>query len=263
VPSSALEHHTGSPLIESQARTEEDDLVKAELQGLIALQRTDTEIRRLEKLLQEIPEGRAAIEREFEQRAFEFRETETRRYEARTARAASEAELHTTRESLERAERNLMRSQNEKDYTAAIREADAARKQIATLETQILERMETIEKAEAEIAEHAPELERLQKELETNLQNFEKQTAEQTEQLAHLRSERERLERELPKSATTLYNRIGARIRDRVAVAEAKNGACTACLMKLRPQIMAQVRRGDEIVTCDNCNRILYYVPTT
>ena len=71
--------------------------------------------------------------------------------------------------------------------------------------------------------------------------------------------ERERFERELPKSATSLYNRISARTRDPVAVAEARNGACTACLMTLRPQIMAQVRRGDEIVTCDNCNRILYY----
>ena len=58
-----------------------------------------------------------------------------------------------------------------------------------------------------------------------------------------------------------LYKRISARIRDGVAVAEARNGACTACYMALRPQIMADVRRGDEVITCDNCNRILYYNP--
>jgi predicted nucleic acid-binding Zn-ribbon protein len=56
-----------------------------------------------------------------------------------------------------------------------------------------------------------------------------------------------------------LYQRISARIRDGVAVAEARNGACTACFMALRPQMMAEVRRGIEIITCDNCNRILYY----
>jgi predicted nucleic acid-binding Zn-ribbon protein len=61
---------------------------------------------------------------------------------------------------------------------------------------------------------------------------------------------------------SALYNRISARIRDRIAVAEARNGSCTACFMTLRPQMMAEVRRGDEIITCDNCNRILYYVPT-
>jgi len=59
-----------------------------------------------------------------------------------------------------------------------------------------------------------------------------------------------------------LYVRISARIRDGVAVAQARNGACMACFMSLRPQAMAQVRRGEEIVTCDNCNRILYYAPS-
>jgi hypothetical protein len=59
-----------------------------------------------------------------------------------------------------------------------------------------------------------------------------------------------------------VYNRISARIRDGVAVAEARNNSCSACFMALRPQMMAEVRRGDEIIFCDNCNRILYYAPT-
>jgi predicted nucleic acid-binding Zn-ribbon protein len=46
-----------------------------------------------------------------------------------------------------------------------------------------------------------------------------------------------------------------------VALAEARNGSCSACFIALRPQVMAQVRRGEEIVTCDNCNRILFYQP--
>jgi predicted nucleic acid-binding Zn-ribbon protein len=66
---------------------------------------------------------------------------------------------------------------------------------------------------------------------------------------------------ELPKAMSTLYKRISARIRDGVAMAEARNGACTACYMALRPQVMADVRRGNEVITCDNCNRILYYAP--
>jgi hypothetical protein len=60
---------------------------------------------------------------------------------------------------------------------------------------------------------------------------------------------------------STLYNRISARIRDGVAVAEARNSSCAACFMTIRPHVMAQIRRGDEIIVCDNCSRILYYVP--
>jgi uncharacterized protein len=43
-------------------------------------------------------------------------------------------------------------------------------------------------------------------------------------------------------------------------VAEARNRSCTACFMSLRPQVMAEIRRGEEVLTCDNCGRILYYV---
>ena len=60
---------------------------------------------------------------------------------------------------------------------------------------------------------------------------------------------------------SALYNRISSRIRGGIAVAEARNNSCSACFMAQRPQVMTQIRRGDEIITCDNCSRILYYVP--
>jgi len=47
------------------------------------------------------------------------------------------------------------------EYTAAIREADAARKQISAFETQVLEQMEIADKAEKDLTERAPEVEKL------------------------------------------------------------------------------------------------------
>ncbi len=155
-----------------------------------------------------------------------------------------------------------MSSKKPDEYTAAIREADAARKQIGTLETQILEQMELLEKAEASLNERAAEIASLNSDREARLQQFDDETRAQSEKLATSRSERERLVAALPKSVGAMYVRISARIRDGVAVAEARNGACMACFMALRPQAMAQVRRGEEVVTCDNCNRILYYAPS-
>ena len=58
----------------------------------------------------------------------------------------------------------------------------------------------------------------------------------------------------------SLYNRISTRIRDGVAVAEARKSSCSACFMSLRPEVMTKIRRGEEIITCDNCSRILYYI---
>jgi predicted nucleic acid-binding Zn-ribbon protein len=233
--------------------------VKAELQQLVALQILDTSIRKLQSELEAIPQRRAEIEAEFDQRAFEIRALENRRDEARHARTRLETEIADQRGRAERADRNLMSSKKQDEYTAAIREADAARKQISNLETQILEQMEEFESAETLLKERAEEIASLNSDREARLKEFDDETKAQSERLAGSKVERERVIASLPKAMSSLYTRISARIRDGVAVAEARNGACMACFMALRPQAMAQVRRGEEVVTCDNCNRILYY----
>jgi len=235
--------------------------VKAELQKLIALQNLDTTIRKLEKDQKATPERRAEIEKEFDQRAFEIRVLENRRDEAKHTRARLENEVMEQRGRVERAERNLMSSKKPDEYTAAIREADAARKQISALETQILEQMEQLEKAETSLNERADEIVTMNSDRETKLKAFDEETGSIGERLAAARKEREEVFASLPKPMSALYSRIGARIRDGVAVAEARNRSCSACFMSLRPQVMAEVRRGEDIITCDNCGRILYVEP--
>ena len=235
--------------------------MKAELAQLIALQNADTNIRTLQAEIETIPHRRAEIEKEFDQRAFEIRGMEERRDAAFHERARLEKEIAEQKQRVERADRNLMAATKPDEYTAAIREADAARKQISAFETQVLEQMEVFDTAEKELAERAPEVEKLRGEMEASSKVFDEQTKAKQQELDVARAEHERLSRELPKATSALYKRISARIRDGVALAEARNGACMACYMALRPQIMSQVRRGDEIITCDNCNRILYYAP--
>ncbi len=235
--------------------------MKVELNQLIAVQQLDTNIRRLQAEFEAIPQKRAEIDKEFEQRASEFLALEQRRDEARTARTRLETELAETRTKAEHADRALMAATNEKEYGAAIREGDAARKHGSDLETKILEQMEIFDSAEQEIGRRAPELETLRAERDTQLAALDAQAAAQARQIDEQQQERARLFNELPKQMSALYDRVKARVRGSVAVAEARNGSCTACHMTLRPQIMAQVRRGDEVITCDNCSRILYYVP--
>ena len=236
--------------------------MKAELQKLVALQNLDTTIRKLEKDLESIPQRRAEIEGEFDQRAFEIRALENRRDEAKHVRARLENEVVEQKGRAERAERNLMSSKKQDEYTAAIREADAARKQISTLETQILETLESLEQAEAALNERAEEIASLNSDREARLKLFDEETSAQSAKLKTARSERDQMFGALPKALGVQYGRISTKIRDGVAVAEARNRSCTACFMSLRPQVMSEIRRGEEVITCDNCGRILFYIPS-
>src|SRR6185369_8833058 len=86
---------------------------------------------------------------------------EERRDAAFHERSRLEKEIFEQKQKAERADRNLMAATKPDEYTAAIREADAARKQISALETQVLEQMEVFEVAEKDLQERAPEVEKL------------------------------------------------------------------------------------------------------
>ena len=51
-----------------------------------------------------------------------------------------------------------------------------------------------------------------------------------------------------------------AKGRKGVAVAEARNGLCTICHVRLRPQVFNEVLKNESIIQCDSCRRILYFV---
>lgn len=235
--------------------------MKAELEQLIALQDADTSIRKLQAEIESTPRRRADVETEFDQRASEFKALEQSRDTARAARAQLDKELAEQRARAEKAERDLMSSTNSKSYEAAIREIDAAKKQASELETKILEQMEAAETAEKSLAERAEEFSRIQSERDERLSAFDAEARSLSEELERRRRERDALFASLPPAVKSTYKRIAARIRNGVALAEARGGSCSACFIALRPQVMAQVRRGEEIVLCDNCNRILYYRP--
>ena len=234
--------------------------MKAELEKLIELQITDTNIRRLKIAIESANERRAAIEQEFETHASSIREIQGRRDKAQEERGKLEAEIELQKGFLTRNERNLKHAQNQKEYETAMRDMDIVQKKIAALETQIVEKMTVIEAVESELAERADEINSLESNRATALTKFDKELSKQQKEFDTESKKREKVFVTLPKQLASVYNRLAQRGRDGIAVAEVIGGACSACFMSLRPQRQVEVRKGNEIITCENCTRILYAV---
>src|SRR5204862_6262093 len=110
----------------------------------------------LQAEIESIPQRRAEIEKEFDQRAFEIRAMEEKRDAAFHERARVEKEIFEQKQRAERADRNLMAAKKPDEYTAAIREADAARKQISAFKPTGRERREPFDMAEKHCRDRAP-----------------------------------------------------------------------------------------------------------
>jgi uncharacterized protein len=232
--------------------------VKAELEKLIELQKTDTNIRRLKKSIETADQRRASIEQEFEQHAFEIREIQNRGENARIERADLERQIAEAKTQLERADRNLKNAQNQKEYETAMRDADVLHKKISALETEVLEKMSAVEEVDTILADRAEEIASLEGNRQTALSELETEIAKNKAEFKTETANRAKVFETLPKNLAGVYDRLATRSRDGIAVAEVKNGSCSACFMKLRPQILVEIKTGDQIITCENCTRILY-----
>ncbi len=233
-------------------------IVIAELDKLIDLQKTDTNLRRLKRLIDTADERRAEIEQEFEEHASSIREVQNKRDTLNATRADLERQIAENKTYLERADRNLKHSQNQKEYETAMRETDALQKQIAAFETQIVEAMDELEGVEKDLSERAEEINTLDGKRAAAIGEFEAALAKDKAAFKSETAHRATAFATLPPRLASIYDRMAQRSRDGIAVAEVVNNSCSACYVLLRPQVQLNVKKGDEIITCENCTRILY-----
>jgi uncharacterized protein len=233
--------------------------VSPELSQLIELQELDLEIQRVSDRLLRIPAERDQTEHEFNQQAAEFLDLKSKHQQTIETRSQLEADLATTQRNHEKFEQDKTRVTNEREYTAVLREIDVARKHIAALETEIIKLMEETERLEGELALKTPDVDRMRAEVDQNLAALDHEREETTRLIDSYELRRKKLGEALPRTLFSTYDRM-ARTRRGQALSEVNNdGICAACRMKVRPKVFSDVRRGDQLITCENCGRILYY----
>jgi uncharacterized protein len=235
--------------------------VKSELEKLIELQITDTNIRKLKIAIDGAEKRRAEIEQEFEQHASSIREIQAKRDAAQTERNSLEKQISETKVYIERADRNLKNSQNQKEYETAMRETDTLQKQVAGFETKVLEKMTEIEEVEKVLAERAEEINSLEANRDAALAEFDAEIKKNRREFDSKSKKRQEVFVTLPAQLASVYNRLAQRSRDGIAVAEVIKNSCSACFMKLRPQVQVDIKTSGRIITCESCTRILYITP--
>jgi predicted nucleic acid-binding Zn-ribbon protein len=233
--------------------------VSPELNQLIELQELDLEIQRINDRVSRIPAERDQIESDFKQYAAEFLDLKSKYEQTLEDRKQLEAELATTQQHHEKYKQDLMRVRNPKEYETALREIDTTKKHASSLETEILKRMEELEKLEVEVTEKSPDVDRKRAEVDQNLVTLESELQEAARHLAVYNERRSQLAQQLPRQLFANYDRM-ARGRRGQALAEIRSdGICSACRIKVRAKVFSDVRKGDQMITCESCGRILYY----
>jgi uncharacterized protein len=241
--------------IESQRNALHQDL-----QHLIHLQELDQAAERHRRRFSDIPLQQAALDERLAQRTAAVDAVKARVAVCQAARREIDKELAAVQSRLSKFKNQLMEVKTNKEYQAMQKEMSVAEQEISDHETRLLERMEETDALALELKAADAALKAEQTEVARERQELEKEKGDVERLLAQTLEERVALAAQVSKPAIAVFDRI-ALMRKGLAVAEARDGLCTACHVRLRPQVYNDVRRNDNIVQCESCSRILYFVP--
>jgi predicted nucleic acid-binding Zn-ribbon protein len=159
-------------------------------------------------------------------------------------------------ENIQRSELNMKEIKTNKEYQAVGREIAAARKQVAELEDQVLQKITQLEELNTEITASQATLAELEQ--NTEQRRSEKQSEfDKVQQDIDADSQRRTvITKELPANVVKRYDSLRAQRRGQ-AVAVARDGFCQGCNMHLPPQLYNSLFKCEELITCPHCQRML------
>ena len=154
----------------------------------------------------------------------------------------------------------MMQVQTNREYHSILKEIEdgkRANKERDEETVQLMEQTEALSKTMSEQEELIAEDEKL---LAEETERVTKETAKFTKKKTTLTKKRAGMIKKINPNLFKRYDMLRERRNGR-AVVVANSGVCQGCFMNIPPQQYNELLRGDKMIFCPTCNRILYHQP--
>jgi hypothetical protein len=230
-----------------------------DLEKLVRLHHADAEYRRIEAEVAQVPRVRQEIDARLAAERARLDAARVALDATTKARKAHEAAVQDLETKRSKYKGQLMDVKTNKEYTAMLHEIEGVERDIRAREDQILEEMERMESLAQEVKREEAAFRLVEAEAKKENAEVDAREARLQAEARRAAEERDAALASVPETTRARYERV-AHLRG-TAVAEAKDGRCETCHVKLRVQVWVEVRKNESLIECDSCSRILYYEP--
>ena len=232
-----------------------------EFEKLIGLQHLDSEIRHFSVFLDGIPSLLEDIHKRIEAGSKEVAQARERLAQNQKKRREQEGKVKDIKVQITKYKRQLNEVKTNKEYTTLLKEIEEAQHSVDSMEEEVISEMLTADDIEEEIRaatrRHQQEEENLLKEQDI----LKQKKVEMEAKIEKLTAEKDSLLPQVPSDQIALYQRISIK-KSGVALSPVNGDFCSMCHMRIRPQVLNELRDTKKLILCENCGRILYWVKT-
>jgi uncharacterized protein len=226
----------------------------------IRLQNLDDRVSELSKEIAALPKHIAEIEKKLDAHQRRLDQDRAGVKANQADRKRLEGEIQINEQKISKLKSQMMDAKTNDQYRAFQHEIDFCQQEIRRHEDRILELMGESEPLEKAVKAAEADLATEKKHVEGEKAKARERTAADQKELDTLMAERKTVIAQMTPKIASEYERI-RKGRAGVAIAEVVGGRCSKCNMQVRPQFLQELKRGDSVMICESCKRMLYWNP--
>jgi predicted nucleic acid-binding Zn-ribbon protein len=231
--------------------------VDIDFELIIQLQQLDTEIRNASLVLEGIPRLVQDIDKKIQAGSKLVTDTKDKMAQNQKRRRDLETEVKDIKVQIGKYKRQLNEVKTNKEYTALLHEIEESQHKVDTLEEAIIAEMLAADDVEEEIKAALHKQGQDEDSLKKEKLVLDEKLKETGSRFAALNAEREGLLPRIPREQLKLYEAIYQK-KGGSALSPVTGDFCAACHMRVRPQMLNEIRDKLKVILCENCGRILY-----
>jgi len=228
------------------------------IENLLVLQDRDRKVMRVEAELANIGPERTALENRARQSQTRLEAAKLKVKQIESDRKKLELDVDAKKGQIEKYSLQQFQTKKNEEYRALAHEIEMCKAAISKLDDEQIVFMEQAEVANKETVELAKEAAALLKDVELAKAALADKEVRLKKELTELQSDYDRVASAVEEGVRDKYVRLRKQ-RGATTVVGVDRGICGGCHMKLPMQIVLSCQAQQEIVTCPNCGRILYF----
>jgi predicted nucleic acid-binding Zn-ribbon protein len=231
--------------------------LKQDLELLFELQNYDIKISDVNKQISLAP---SSIEQKniiLEDKKAELSEEKKKYVDLVSLKKEKESLLADKEKAIEKHSMELNTVKSNDTYKALLLEKAKAKADKNILEDELLALMEKVDEESAKIKTAENEFQKFEENIKKEITDIKNNANKLKEEAIALENKREEHKLKVSKSVLSHYERLKEG-RDGRGLVIVDGESCGGCGMVLRTQLINQALKGQDLVFCDNCSRILF-----
>jgi hypothetical protein len=232
--------------------------LKEKLLLLIRLQECDLELVKLSAKKNVLPEQMQKLDNEFNAYQEEAGKNKIKFDELKAKHKDSEQKIKRINEGIIKTKERMLEVKNNKEYQAMLKEIEIAETSKGEVETEIIAILEELDRIAVLVREDEEKLHLARVKYEKERKDMEDTLNSIDAEVLKLEKKKAEIQNSVPGDLLSRYEKIKKR-GNGVAITSVWKAVCNGCHMNIPPQLYNELQRTDELLSCPNCNRIIYF----